>query len=115
MVNRDNSITVANKSDQQYNVTSKTFYPPQTFTGTTLQSTGSPAPLVRIESNEVASTDDQFYDSGGNYIGHSGQAAQNYFTQDSSGYCYSRTLSASNLVFTSDTSGSGCPAPGNQQ
>jgi len=114
-VNSDGTLTIANKSDQKYLVKAKTFYPPNTWADTTLTSTGTPAPFVQTVSNEVSSTDDLFYDANGNFTGHAGQAWQTYVGKDSSGYCYSRSLVAQNLVFTSDTVGAACAPPNPQK
>ena len=111
VVNNDGTVTVGNKSDQKYQVTTKTFYPPQTWKSTTLTSTGNPAPFVQVVSNEVASADDLFYDSNFNFTGHAGQASQTYVGQDSTGYCYSQSVTAKNTAITGYTVGAACTTP----
>jgi hypothetical protein len=111
VVQNDGSLAIANISDQKYNVTSKTFYSPATWASTTISSSGTPAPFVQNVSNEVASSDTLFYDSSFNYTGHAGHSSQNYFTNDSTGYCYSRELTANDLKMVSVVDGIGCSAP----
>jgi len=59
--------------------------------------------------NRVTTTDTLNFDSSGNFTGNSNQAsAQNFFTTNSTGYCYSRDLTAAANVLTSITNGEGC-------
>jgi peptide N-acetyl-beta-D-glucosaminyl asparaginase amidase A len=59
--------------------------------------------------NRVISTDELDFNSSGQITGNQNQSSlQNFFTSDSSGYCYSRDLTAANNVLTSVTNGRGC-------
>jgi hypothetical protein len=59
--------------------------------------------------NRVISTDALDFNSSGQITGNQNQSSlQNFFTSDSSGYCYSRDLTASANVLTSVTNGRGC-------
>jgi hypothetical protein len=59
--------------------------------------------------NRVVSTDALDFSSSGSITGNQDQSsAQNFFTSDSSGYCYSRDLTGANNVLTSVTNGRGC-------
>lgn len=59
--------------------------------------------------NRVTPTDTLDFDSGGNITGNQNQtSAQNYFASDSTGYCYSRIITANTGVLTSITDGQGC-------
>ena len=62
-----------------------------------------------VVQNRVTPTDTLNFDSSGNFIGNSNQSsAQTYFGSDSTGYCYSRSITASAGVLTSITDGQGC-------
>jgi hypothetical protein len=59
--------------------------------------------------NRVISTDELDFNSSGQITGNQNQSSlQNFFTSDSSGYCYSRDLTAASNVLTSVTNGRGC-------
>jgi hypothetical protein len=59
--------------------------------------------------NRVVSTDALDFSSSGSITGNQDQSSlQNFFTSDSSGYCYSRELTGANNVLTSVTNGRGC-------
>lgn len=59
--------------------------------------------------NRVISTDTLNFDSSGNFTGNTNMSSsQNYFASDSTGYCYSRDLTAAANVLTSITNGVGC-------
>jgi len=59
--------------------------------------------------NRVISTDALDFNSSGQISGNQDQSSlQNFFSSDSSGYCYSRELTAANNVLTSVTNGRGC-------
>jgi hypothetical protein len=59
--------------------------------------------------NRVVSTDALDFSSSGSITGNQDQTSlQNFFTSDSSGYCYSRELTGANNVLTSVTNGRGC-------
>jgi Peptide N-acetyl-beta-D-glucosaminyl asparaginase amidase A len=62
-----------------------------------------------VTQNRVTPTDTLDFDSSGNVTGNTNQtSAQNYFTSDSTGYCYSRSITADTGVLTSITDGVGC-------
>jgi hypothetical protein len=62
-----------------------------------------------LVQNRVTTTDTLNFDASGNFTGNSGQAsAQTYFASDSTGYCYSRDLTAAGNVLTTITNGKGC-------
>ena len=62
-----------------------------------------------LVQNRVTTTDTLNFDSSGGFTGNSGQAsAQNYFVSNSTGYCYSRDLTAANNVLATITDGKGC-------
>jgi hypothetical protein len=62
-----------------------------------------------LVQNRVTTTDTLNFDSSGGFTGNSGQAsAQSYFVSNSTGYCYSRDLTAANNVLTTITNGEGC-------
>ncbi len=62
-----------------------------------------------LEENRVTPTDTLDFAAGFVITGNQGQSsAQNYFASDSSGYCYSRGLTASDGVLTGITNGRGC-------
>jgi hypothetical protein len=59
--------------------------------------------------NRVTPTDTLDLDSSGHVTGNENQSsAQNYFQSDSTGYCYSRDITANTGVLTSITDGQGC-------
>ena len=59
--------------------------------------------------NRVITTDTLNFDSGGNFTGNTNMSSsQNYFASDSTGYCYSRSLTAAGNVLTGITDGVGC-------
>ncbi len=61
-------------------------------------------------TNFIQPADTLMFDASGNFLGNSGQAnTQSYFTQDSTGYCYSRKLDAANGVLTAVYNNQGCP------
>lgn len=60
-------------------------------------------------SNVVTPSDTLLFDSSFNITGHSGQSnQQSFFTKDSTGYCYSRQITAAGGVLTAVTDGVGC-------
>ena len=62
-----------------------------------------------VLSNVVAPSDTLFFNASGSIIGNQGQAnSQQYFSTDSSGACYSRTITAADGVLTGITDGQGC-------
>ncbi len=62
-----------------------------------------------LVQNRVTTTDTLNFNSSGVFIGNSGQAsAQTYFGSNSTGYCYSRGITAANNVLTTITNGQGC-------
>ena len=59
--------------------------------------------------NIVVTTDTLNFDSSGNFTGNSNQSSlQNYSQSNSSGYCYSRDLTAANNILTGIFDGRGC-------
>jgi hypothetical protein len=59
--------------------------------------------------DRVITTDTLNFDASGNFTGNSNQSSsQNYFQSNSTGYCYSRDITAANNVLTSVTDGQGC-------
>jgi hypothetical protein len=62
-----------------------------------------------LVQNRVTTTDTLNFDSSGNFTGNTNQSsAQNYFASDSTGYCYSRDLTAAANALTGITNGQGC-------
>jgi hypothetical protein len=62
-----------------------------------------------VLQNRVTTTDTLNFDASGGFTGNSNQAsAQNFFTTNSTGYCYSRDLTAAANVLASITDGVGC-------
>jgi hypothetical protein len=63
----------------------------------------------RSISNTVTPSDTRLFDSSGNATGSTGQqSAQTYFSHDSTGACFSRTITADTGVLTSVVDGQGC-------
>jgi Peptide N-acetyl-beta-D-glucosaminyl asparaginase amidase A len=59
--------------------------------------------------DRVITTDTLNFDAGGNFTGNTGQsAAQDYFDSNSTGYCYSRSITAATGLLASITDGVGC-------
>lgn len=59
--------------------------------------------------DRVTTTDTLNFDASGGFTGNSNQSsAQTYFGSDSTGYCYSRAITAAANVLTSITDGTGC-------
>jgi Peptide N-acetyl-beta-D-glucosaminyl asparaginase amidase A len=76
---------------------------------------GGPASFSSV-SNSVSPSDTLLFDSSFNITGSQNQAnTQQYVSRDSSGACFSRTISAANGVLTSITDGVGCKGKNNQQ
>jgi hypothetical protein len=62
-----------------------------------------------LGQNRVTTTDTLNFDASGNFTGNTNQAsAQTYFGANSTGYCYSRGLTAAANVLTTITNGKGC-------
>jgi hypothetical protein len=75
---------------------------------------GSPAFSSSV-SNSVSPSDTLLFDSSFNITGSQGQAnTQQYVSRDSSGNCFSRTITAANGVLTGITDGVGCKGKQNQ-
>ncbi|MBZ5667349.1 MAG: peptide-N(4)-(N-acetyl-beta-glucosaminyl)asparagine amidase [Acidobacteriia bacterium] len=67
------------------------------------------ATYFSLTQNRVTPTDTLDFDSGGNITGNTNQtSAQDYFSSNSTGYCYSRSITADTGVLTSITDGVGC-------
>jgi len=62
-----------------------------------------------VVSNTVSPSDTLEFDSSFNVLGNTAQAnSQTYNTKDSTGYCYSETLTAAGGVLTGVVKGQGC-------
>jgi hypothetical protein len=80
----------------------------------TVTANGSPAFSSSV-SNSVSPSDTLLFDSSFNITGSQGQAnTQQYVSRDSSGNCFSRTITAANGVLTGITDGVGCKGKQNQ-
>lgn len=67
------------------------------------------AQYFALERNRVTPADTLYINSSGQITGNANQSsAQEYFSSDSTGYCYSRSITAANNVLTSITNGVGC-------
>jgi hypothetical protein len=67
------------------------------------------ATTFSLVKNRVVTTDTLNFNSGGGFTGNSNQSSsQDYFQSNSSGYCYSRDLTAANNLLASITDGRGC-------
>jgi hypothetical protein len=84
----------------------------QTFNNNQLiQRDGSPDFFSTV-SNTVAPTDTLLFDANFNITGGQGQASsQKYFSTDSTGACFSRSIAAAGGVLTSISEGEGCKKP----
>ncbi|HEY6348403.1 MAG TPA: hypothetical protein VI636_03235, partial [Candidatus Angelobacter sp.] len=70
---------------------------------------GDDGPSFSVVSNTVSPSDTLLFDSSFNITGHQNQAStQRYFTKDSTGECFSRTITAANGLLTTITDGAGC-------
>jgi hypothetical protein len=70
---------------------------------------GPGADSFRSISNTVTPSDTLLFDANGNLTGTTGQqSAQTYFSHDSTGGCFSRTITAATGVLTSVADGNGC-------
>ncbi|MBS0213482.1 MAG: peptide-N(4)-(N-acetyl-beta-glucosaminyl)asparagine amidase [Proteobacteria bacterium] len=80
----------------------------QGYTHTT-QHNGADGSLSRSRTQRGTTTDTLNFDSSGNFIGNTGQAGtQSYMYNDSTGACYSRSVSAVSGAVTAVADGSGC-------
>src|SRR5208337_4001987 len=62
-----------------------------------------------LVQNRVTTTDTLNFNSSGGFTGNSNQSsAQTYFGSNSTGYCYSRSITAAANILTSITNGTGC-------
>ena len=67
------------------------------------------AQYFALERNRVTPADTLFLNSSFQITGNANQSsAQDYFSSDSTGYCYSRSITAANNVLASITNGMGC-------
>ena len=98
--NSDGTFTIANQSDQKYLVSSDGV--------STFQHWGPFLPWFSQTSNEVVSSNNLYFDASGNYTGNAGSSSQQIHTIDSSGYCYSGSLTSKNLALTSFDFDYGC-------
>src|SRR5262249_48040039 len=70
---------------------------------------GDDGPTFSVVSNSVSPSDTLLFDSSFNITGHQNQVnTQRYFTKDSSGECFSRTITAANGLLTNIIDGVGC-------
>jgi Peptide N-acetyl-beta-D-glucosaminyl asparaginase amidase A len=70
---------------------------------------GPGADIFRSISNTVTPSDTLLFDANFNITGNTGQqSAQTYFSHDSTGGCFSRTITAATGVLTSIADGNGC-------
>jgi hypothetical protein len=70
---------------------------------------GPPRSFSSTLSNAVAPADTLFFDSHGAITGNEGQEnSQRYFSRDSTGACYSRSIAAADGVLTAIQDGEGC-------
>jgi hypothetical protein len=70
---------------------------------------GPGADSFRSISNTVTPSDTLLFDANGNLTGTTGQqSAQTYFSHDSTGGCFSRTITAATGLLTSVADGNGC-------
>jgi Peptide N-acetyl-beta-D-glucosaminyl asparaginase amidase A len=96
LVNADGSFTVSTTIDQYFERDQEARHNGQVTS-------------FSLARNHVTPTDTLLFNSSGQVTGNQNQAsAQNYFAADSSGYCYSRSITANTGVLTSITDGVGC-------
>jgi hypothetical protein len=70
---------------------------------------GGDAPLFSFVSNSVSPSDTLLFNSSGQFTGNQNQSnKQEYFSTDSSGDCFSRTITAANGLLTKVINGVGC-------
>jgi hypothetical protein len=70
---------------------------------------GGDAPLFSFVSNSVSPSDTLLFNSSGQFTGNQNQSnKQEYFSTDSSGDCFSRTITAANGLLTNIINGVGC-------
>lgn len=94
--NADGSFSQITTSDQYYEKDQQSRHNGQTTASS-------------VVKNQVMPTDTLNFDSGGNFIGNSNQSSlQNYVAEDSTGYCYSRSITANTGVLTSIIDGQLC-------
>jgi hypothetical protein len=74
------------------------------------ESDGTPWSLARL-SNEVRASDTLNWDASGNFLGPTGAATTQSYTQSGPWGCYGRTLTARNQVLTALKNGTGCQRP----
>lgn len=102
VVNPDGSGSQATTIQQAYNNKS------------VVTANGGPASFSSV-SNSVSPSDTLLFDSSFNITGSQNQAnTQQYVSRDSSGACFSRTITAANGVLTGITDGVGCKGKENQ-
>ncbi len=96
VVNADNTSAQTTTVRQQYDSEER------------VSEDGAPA-YFRVLSNSVSPTDTLSFDATGNLVGTQGQAStQRYFAADSTGACYSRSLTAKGGVLTGIKDGLEC-------
>ena len=95
--NADGSFSQATTIEQSYR------------TGEAIEENGHPR-YFRVISNHVAPSDTLLFNSSGAVTGNQGQASsQRYFAADSSGMCYSRSITAAGGALTSVVDQARCP------
>lgn len=83
----------------------------QTFNNNQLIKGGEGPEFFSTVTNTVAPTDTLLFDANFNITGGQGQASsQHYFSTDSTGACFSRSIAAAGGILTSITDGEGCNA-----
>ena len=103
-LNLDITLLVASDGSLSQTTTSDQYYEKDEQFRQNGQATG-----FSIVKNQVMPTDTLNFDSSGNFVGNTNQSSlQNYIAADSTGYCYSRSITANTGVLTSITDGQGC-------
>lgn len=103
-LNLDITVLLASDGSLSQTTTSDQYYEKDEQFRQNGQATG-----FSIVKNQVMPTDTLNFDSSGNFVGNTNQSSlQNYVAADSTGYCYSRSITANTGVLTSITDGQGC-------
>lgn len=106
--NPDASYTITSTSDQKLYTAVKPFEPDQKAEKFVGEFDDHRIPYVYGIGDEVASQDTRQYDANFNSLGHSGHSSQVYVQADTTGACYSRSLTSLNSALTSVTDGATC-------
>ncbi len=103
-LNLDITVLVASDGSLSQTTTSDQYYEKDEQFRENGKATG-----FSVVKNQVNPTDTLNFDSSGNFVGNTNQSSlQNYLAGDSTGYCYSRSITANTGVLTSITDGQGC-------